>query len=116
MFGSVLNFLKTYRFQIASSFMMFFCASIFLLSIAVSIRRQNLSSHYTDVFIEQYCELPLSYFALNRRGGVVWSSVAHSAFDAWLNVADVDSAFVLSLNDRRARQEFNFGMLHQVLP
>ena len=108
--------MKKYRHEIAASILMFLFLSVALFTVAVSIRQQNQSLYFTDLFIERYDELPLSYFALNRRGGVAWSSVAHNAFDAWLDSMDVESVLAIGLIDSRARQEFNFGMLHQFLP
>ena len=113
--GTALNFMKIYWFQIAMSFLMLLILLVALLTMAISIKQHNQSLYYTDLFVEQYDELPLSFFALNRRGGVIWSSVAHNAFETWLDTMDVDGILDIGLIDSRARLEFNFGLLYQIL-
>ena len=77
----------------------------------VSISR---SAHFTDEFISQQDELPLNYFGLNRRGGIIWSREAHLSFNQWFLEQEIESRVNINLIGNRARRHFNFGLLNQL--
>ena len=84
--------------------------SVFLL---ISFQQQS-SRYYTDMFVEEQGEVPLSFFSLNRRGGIIWSDIARDSFEEWKHENDIASRVRLDLLNSRARGVFNFGMFENM--
>lgn len=91
-------------------FIIFF-AWLFFLTFMSSYQQQQ-SLNYTNMFVEERGDIPLSYFSLNRRGGIVWSSTARASFRDWKHENEVTGRFGIALMNQRARSTFNFGMFN----
>ena len=84
-----------------------------LLAFQISYQRQQ-SMHFTNMFVEEKGDIPLSFFSLNRRGGIVWSNTARVSFRDWMYENEVTSRVRINLLDQQARRLFNFGMFENM--